>query len=1568
VTFTAPTEPLEDDKTRTEAAASTALAPTADAAPVVTAQLQDANADEGEDASAEPAALEVDPITPADPEPYFTQDLPATATGTLGDLPSFASVVKARNVPEDAKVTWYYLAGNYSEDRQPTAISASNSGMTLTRSLINDEFTASWTQVRQGEYLAARWATWNGFRIYAVISWTAADGAEASLTSARTTWTALLHPPTIETQPADRAVDAGQTATFTVADTDGFGAAYRWQASADGQTWTDIPDADTATLSIANATVTQSGSLYRAVVTNNAGTVISDPAELTVRPSDVPPKVFTSPADASATALTALVRFTATAQSTTAHAQWQVKAPGGEWADIPGATSLTVTQDGVSSSYPLYIRDNDPKPADGTQYRAAFNNEAGTNHTEPATLTMWSAQVTIAEEAITRGGTVHLSAVGLPANKAVTISNPRFTWASAEGAPTTSASGTLDRVPLRVSVAYYGDNALPGDYGLVPLGRLEIPILVQGVGSTSLEFRSESVELVEDPDAVAPEILVAPVEKTFANGEAVSYSATIADNPGPVYYRWSSKINQSTPTEANSGLGTTDGNTHTITHPAITQAGAVYRFWVWTAAGIAVSDWVTVRRADPEAPAVTTQPSSQLAAPGDTVSFTAAGTGVTTPDVQWQKRAPLSDDYEDIPGAVQDTLVIEHVQEADNGTVYRAVYTNQLGSARSGAAMLSVTAASQSPKVTAHPQDLTVETGQAANFTAAASAAPAASAQWYSSRDGENWAIIAGAANTTLTVTSTPESLSGTLYKAVFTNSAGIAQTNPATLTVTPEPAERTYVSIADPTVTFTGPTRVEPGADITVSGTGWKDTPGTHGSVIAVKLDDGAVVANFDAVNPQTGEPQANRTIYAITAADADGNWSATIPYPTSANSDAKWRPGESHNIRLLTGSLLLGDKIRSEEIRFTINGDTQTGPDEPPVWAHETVTVTDPQTGQTATAWVQKQVEATPGAKIKVKGTGWINRAATGGSTIALKLNSGATSQHTRAGEGIVQHPSAVADDTIWALVAPSNPEGHANVHLIGADGTFEVELDAPSGLEPGDYLTVLFQSGRFDAADVTRAVTSGFLTVGGQTYVPPGGSEDQVACVPSTPSPLVAITNPQLALGQKLQVSGTGWCHPGENRGGSIIAIKLDEGAYSHMDDSLHQNRTIWAIIEVDPETGDWTAELDLPDGTTAGPFGSSPAFLAGAHTLRLLTGSLKAGDAVRTVQSEEFVLGEYAPNGVPDPLEYTEDLRDSAQGGVTITRQTTELLVTVPGAAEGDWVFLSAYVEDGSPRLPWQASWFQAGPAGRVTAPLAGVTLPVGKVKITAQSGNQGEVGRLLGWQWLTVAAPADPPAGAPDPIKTPPLTPVAQQPASGNGSGNTGAARTATYTTVSRAAAAAAPSTTAPTFVPDAPFADGNGLTTENTGGLSAVQEGTVVTITIPSAATGDWVYLYAFSEPTAVGWIQADSGLQVRIDVAGLEAGEHKIAVLDQESALIGWVGAHVDGAALEPAAQDEPAPSATPAPPASLSPEAAPAAGRGAWDWWLLGGAAGVAALLLTVALVVPRRGRVRAAHRSAR
>jgi Immunoglobulin I-set domain len=91
--------------------------------------------------------------------------------------------------------------------------------------------------------------------------------------------------PYITSQPANQAVTAGQTATFTAAATGSPMPTVQWQVSTDGGvTFSNLSGATSTTVSFTTA-VSQNGNKYRAVFANTAGSVTSNAATLTVNAS-----------------------------------------------------------------------------------------------------------------------------------------------------------------------------------------------------------------------------------------------------------------------------------------------------------------------------------------------------------------------------------------------------------------------------------------------------------------------------------------------------------------------------------------------------------------------------------------------------------------------------------------------------------------------------------------------------------------------------------------------------------------------------------------------------------------------------------------------------------------------------------------------------------------------------------------------------------------------------------------------------------------------------------------------------------------------------------------------------------------------------------------------------------------------------------------------------------------------------------------------------------------------------------------------------------------------------------
>lgn len=186
----------------------------------------------------------------------------------------------------------------------------------------------------------------------------------------------------ITEQPQGDAVAAGQSATFSVEYSSATDATVQWQVSSDnGDTWSDIAEATTGTLSVA-ATSQANGHLYRAKIVNAGGTEYSAPARLTVTIGGL--SITAQPKSVAVVAGRAAT-FSARAAGQFVTYQWQSAAPGSDvWVPIAEADSRTLT---VPAS---------AVKASGTRYRALVSNPAGEVVTSAATLTVTKASPQIA--------------------------------------------------------------------------------------------------------------------------------------------------------------------------------------------------------------------------------------------------------------------------------------------------------------------------------------------------------------------------------------------------------------------------------------------------------------------------------------------------------------------------------------------------------------------------------------------------------------------------------------------------------------------------------------------------------------------------------------------------------------------------------------------------------------------------------------------------------------------------------------------------------------------------------------------------------------------------------------------------------------------------------------------------------------------------------------------------------------------------------------------------------------------------------------------------------------------
>lgn len=118
---------------------------------------------------------------------------------------------------------------------------------------------------------------------------------------------------------------------------------------------------------------------------------------------------------------------------------------------------------------------------------------------------------------------------------------------------------------------------------------------------------------------------------------------------------------------------------------------------------------------DDTAPSITSQPSSTTAAAGDVASFTVAAEGSPEPTVQWQFSEDDGDNFNDIQGETDATLMFM-ATGSQSGYQYRAVLTNSVGTATSDPATLTVNKQDSSATLTSshNPSGF----GQSVLFTA----------------------------------------------------------------------------------------------------------------------------------------------------------------------------------------------------------------------------------------------------------------------------------------------------------------------------------------------------------------------------------------------------------------------------------------------------------------------------------------------------------------------------------------------------------------------------------------------------------------------------------------------------------------------------------------------------------------------------------------------------------------------------------------------------------------------------------------------------------------------------------
>ena len=159
--------------------------------------------------------------------------------------------------------------------------------------------------------------------------------------------------PSIRENPSSVTAASGKTAAFKVV-ASGSGIKYQWQYSTNnGKSWSNWSGKTSATAKV-TATANNNGVLYRCIVKNGKGKVISSSAKLTV--SGVKPKIRSNPVsvtvDSGKTAT-----FKVAAAGSGLKYQWQYSTNGGKsWTNWSGKTSATAKVTATANNNGLLYR------------------------------------------------------------------------------------------------------------------------------------------------------------------------------------------------------------------------------------------------------------------------------------------------------------------------------------------------------------------------------------------------------------------------------------------------------------------------------------------------------------------------------------------------------------------------------------------------------------------------------------------------------------------------------------------------------------------------------------------------------------------------------------------------------------------------------------------------------------------------------------------------------------------------------------------------------------------------------------------------------------------------------------------------------------------------------------------------------------------------------------------------------------------------------------------------------------------------------------------------------------
>jgi hypothetical protein len=363
-----------------------------------------------------------------------------------------------------------------------------------------------------------------------------------SVTSSAATLTvnAAVVGPTITTQPASQTVTAGQTATFGVVAGGTAPLSYQWQKNG-----VNIAGATLASYTTPVTATTDSGSTFRVVVSNTAGSVTSNAATLTVSAAVVAPTITTQPASQTVTAGQAATFGVVAGGTVPLSYQWQKNG-----VNIAGATAASYTTPATAT------------PDSGSTFKVVVSNTAGTVTSVAATLTVNAAAVAP-------------SITTQPASQTLTAGQTATFTVVAGGTAPLSYQWQKNGVNLvgATAASYTTPATTTTDSGST------FAVVVSNTAGTATSARAT---LTVNAAAVAPTITTQPASQTVTAGQTATFTV-VAGGTAPLSYQWqknganiagATAANYTTPATATSDSGSTFRVVVNNTAGTVTSAAA----------------------------------------------------------------------------------------------------------------------------------------------------------------------------------------------------------------------------------------------------------------------------------------------------------------------------------------------------------------------------------------------------------------------------------------------------------------------------------------------------------------------------------------------------------------------------------------------------------------------------------------------------------------------------------------------------------------------------------------------------------------------------------------------------------------------------------------------------------------------------------------------------------------------------------------------------------------------------------------------------------------------------------